>query len=461
MAGGWGELLRGGNAQRSAVVGGGMVIHAISTFIVTTILPTVVHDIGGLRFFAWSTTLYVVASLLGGAGCARLMARVGARGSYRAALGIFALGAAVCALAPNMPALLIGRFIQGLGAGTLSALSFTMVRTLFAETLWARAISVVSAAWGVATLAGPAVGGVFAQYHAWRLAFWMVFAAAPLLLALVERALPRDLARPPAPRGRMAWLNLGVLAASALCVSAGSSSPQVVWNVVGLAAAVGGFALFIRLEQGARKLLPTGACNPTVALGAAYAAMLTLIIGITTEIFVPYFLQTLHGLVPLHAGYLSALMSGGWTTGSVGGASLGPRGARTAMRSGPLAMALGLAGLFVLMPAPSAPIWPIGLCLAAMGLGIGLCWPHLGASVFASAPERERDLAASSMTMVIMVSNALGSALGGMVTNVAGLSVPGGAAGATSAATWLFGAYVVSPLLAGLAVHRLLAAWAA
>src|SRR5579863_8181572 len=115
MSGGWSELVRGGNAGRSAVVGGGMIIHAFNTFIVTTILPSVVRDIGGLRYFAWSTVLYVVASLLGGALCARLLRGVGARNAYRAALLGFAAGSVACALAPAMPVLLVGRVVQGLG----------------------------------------------------------------------------------------------------------------------------------------------------------------------------------------------------------------------------------------------------------------------------------------------------------------------------------------------------------
>ena len=147
MAAEWRELTRGDNAARSAVVAGGMVLHAVNVFIVATILPSVVAEIGGLRLFAWSTTLYVVASLIGGVGCARLMHRVGTRWTYRAALIVFALGCVVCALAPSMPVLLAGRLVQGLGAGTLSALSFTQIRLLFPERLWPRAIAIVSVMW--------------------------------------------------------------------------------------------------------------------------------------------------------------------------------------------------------------------------------------------------------------------------------------------------------------------------
>jgi predicted MFS family arabinose efflux permease len=458
--GGWLELMRGDNAARSAVIGGGMIIHAVSTFIVVTILPSVVRDIGGLRFFAWGTTLYVLASLLGGALCARLLARVGGRGTYRFALPVFALGTLVCALAPSMPVLLVGRLIQGFGAGTLSALSFTMVRTLFDEALWSRALSLTSAAWGVATMAGPAIGGVFAQYGAWRAAFWSVFVLVPFLLLLVERSLPRDLPRPAAPSTRLALLNLCVLVGSVLAVSVGSTASWAVANAAGLAAALAGLMLFVWLEARRRRLLPHGACNPSTALGAAYATMMMLIVGVSTEIFVPYFLQVLHGMTPLHAGYLSALMSAGWSIGAVGGSSQSIGGTRALLTAGPLLLAGMLAGMFLLMPRSGVlgdgQLWVIGALLLGQGLGIGSAWPHLCAKVFAFAPDAEKDLAATSITIVIMVANALGSALGGMVTNGAGMTNPGGPAGAAQAAAWLFGLYTLAPLLAFVTVRRLL-----
>jgi len=415
---GWIELVRGGNGARSALVSGGMVVHAINVFIVTTILPSVVRDIGGLRFFAWSTTLYVVASLFGAVACARLLRAMGARWSYRLSLLLFALGTAACAMAPSMPVLLAGRFVQGLGAGTLSALSFTQVRQLFPPALWARALAVISIAWGAATLLGPAVGGVFAEYNVWRAAFWYLLATTPPLLLLVEWTLPRGAVQH-GPRLPMAWLNLALLAGS---------------------------------------LLPSGAMWLTQPLGATYAVM-SLLLGLATEVFMPYFLQTLHGLSPLHAGYVSALLSGGWTLGSMASSGVTAGTTRMLLRLGPLTVATGLLGLAVLMPRSADitgfDLWLIGGCLLAMGLGIGLCWPHLGAGVFRFAIEGEQALAAASITTVVMVANAFGSALGGMLTNLAGMTTPGDAAGASHAAAWLFGVAAIAPLLAALVMRRL------
>lgn len=453
MAQGWGDLLRGDNAGRCAVVGGGISLHAVNVFIVTTILPSVVHEIGGLRYFAWSTTLYVVASLMGGANTSQLMRRVGARSTYRLALGCFAVGCLICATAPSMAGLLFGRLVQGLGAGVLSALSFSMVRVLFPQALWSRAFSVVSVAWGIATLGGPAVGGIFAQYDAWRAAFWCLLGLTPFLLVLVELNLPKGLARPSGPASPVSRVGLALLAASALAVSTGSMATNPWGNAAGLAAAVLGLWLFRRLEvRGPARVLPRGATDPGTRLGAVYLAMLLLLLGVNSEIFVPYFLQGLHGMSPLHAGYLSAMMSGGWSVASIASATR-VRGAPM-LAVGPATMLVGLLALCVLMPMREASgfvsLCVMGAGLAAIGAGIGMCWPHLGSAVFANAPEGERDLASASITTVIMVGNAFGSALGGMVTNVAGV-----AEAPSHAASWLFALFALAPVGAALAMRRL------
>jgi predicted MFS family arabinose efflux permease len=244
-----------------------------------------------------------------------------------------------------------------------------------------------------------------------------------------------------------------------LAVAAGSMSVQPGWNVLGLAVAAGGFLLFARREAGGgARLMPHGATRPASPLCATYAAMVLMMMGVTPEIFVPYFLQVLHGLTPLHAGYLSALMAGGWTLGSVltSGASGGR--ARAALSLGPAVLAAGLAALALLMPNAAAPgldLLPIGLGLLAMGIGIGLTWPQLGARVFGFALEADRELAGASITMTVMVGNAFGAALGGTATNLGGLIAPGGVPGAAGAASWLFSLFMAAPLLATLAIRRL------
>ena len=450
--GSWREMGARAHLGAAATLGGGTFVFSIATFIVTTTLPTVVREIGGLRWFAWSTTIYVVASLVAGALTAGLLAKSGPRIAYRIAMALFAAGALLCATAHNMGWLLAGRLVQGLGGGMLSALSFSMVRALFPRRLWSRAMAVISVVWGVATMAGPAVGGLFAEAGAWRGAFFSLAAAVPLLWVVVELSLPRRMP-PGAPPRKLALGNLLLLAASAMAVALGGSATFWQGSLVGLIAAVGGIAWFRAREAGSVRLLPRGALDPTQGLGGTYAAQTFLLIAVVTEIYIPYFLQNLHGLSPLHAGYMSALMAGGWSLGSLASSGTDGMRRRLAMVLGPVAQFLALLGLALLLPRPgrAGTLLGIGAALLALGAGIGLCWPQLGARVFVTAPAGEKELAAACMTVVITLANAFGSALAGMVTNLAGVTVPGDTAQAAMA---LYGGFAIAPVLALAAILR-------
>src|SRR5690606_9627916 len=117
-----------------------------------------------------------------------------------------------------------------------------------------------------------------------------------------------------------------------------------------------------------------------------YACVALLSIGITVEMFVPYFLQVLHGHTPLAAGYLSALMSAGWTIGAITSTSRTPATADIFVRAGPVISAVSLAALGLLLPWPTLNDetlrWVLSLPLLGVGLGIGMCWPHLLTHVF-------------------------------------------------------------------------------
>ncbi len=178
---GWSELLSGRNGLYALALAGGVTLHAVNMYIATTVMPSVVQDIGGMDFYAWATTLFVVSSILGAALTARLLISAGPRGAYVAATLLFAAGTLISSLAINMPVMLAGRSVQGLGGGFLYALAYGLTRVVLPERLWGRAIGLISAMFGVATLIGPAIGGVFAGYGAWRAAFWSLLPVAGLL----------------------------------------------------------------------------------------------------------------------------------------------------------------------------------------------------------------------------------------------------------------------------------------
>ena len=455
----WAALLSGANGVRSLALAGGVVLHAINVYIATTILPSVVQDIGGIDYYAWNTTLFVAASILGSALSARLLGRLGPRGAYLVASLVFASGALACAFAPSMPVMLVGRLVQGLGGGFLFALSYAMIRLVFDERLWPRAMALVSGMWGVATLVGPAVGGVFAELGLWRAAFWSLIPVAGLFAVLAAAVLPGRSTDRVAPTP-LPLTQLGGLTAAGLSVSAGSVSSTLPLNLLGLAAAALFTGLLIITESRARhRLLPAGAFRLATALGALYATMALLAVAVTSgEIFVPLFLQVLHHQSPLVAGYLAALMAAGWTLGSIASAGITGRNVRRAILAGPILGVVGMLALALLMPGESPgdaqTLVPICVALVLIGLGVGLAWPHLLTRVFQVAPAGEQDLASASITTVQLFATAFGAALAGMVANIAGLTDPGGIEGTASAAVWLFGVFALAPVVGVLIARR-------
>ncbi|AYQ44493.1 MFS transporter [Burkholderia lata] len=454
---GWNALLSGANGMRSLALAGGVALHAINIYIATTILPSVVRDIGGLEYYAWNTTLFMAASIVGAPLSANVLGRFGPRAAYLIALVVFCGGTLACASAQTMPWMLVGRTAQGFGGGILFALSYALIRVVFDTRLWSRAMAMVSGMWGIATLCGPAIGGIFAESGTWRLAFIALLPVAAAL-ALIVRLPAHEAPRQPASRPALGKILL--LAASVLVVSVASLSTARAANIAGVTAGLAIAALIARLERNATiRLLPIGAYSVRAPLGAIYACMSLLVIGITTEVFVPYFLQVIHGYPPLIAGYLTALMAAGWTVGSIFSSGRGSRAAQVLVRSGPLVVMLALAALAFVVPQPPPPGAAAGvaiLCtaLTAVGVGIGVGWPHLLTQVLTHAPAGQEDLASTSITTVQLYATAIGAALGGLVANLAGFSTPGGLAGAQQAAVWLFATFAAAPLLAAVVARR-------
>lgn len=457
----WAALLRGSNALRSIALAGGVALHAINVYVVTTILPSVIQDIGGLEYYAWNTTLFVVTSIVGSALSARLIEALGPRAAYLLAVLVFTVGSAACALAPSMPWLLAGRSVQGLGGGILFALSYALIRLVFEPALWSRAMALVSGMWGVATLCGPAIGGIFAQAGHWRLAFWALLPAAAALALIVALKVGGKSASRPARPTSLPWSTLGLLVVSVLAITAASLSTSLGWNLAGIAAGLAIAALIAAVDtRAAKRLLPTGAYRIGSPLGALYALMCLVVAAITTEIFVPYFLQVIHGMSPLAAGYMTAAMAAGWTLAAMPSSTRSGPAADFLVRLSPAVILAALAALAVMTPRTAllqsqAGLAVYVLALAGVGFGIGLSWPHLLTRIFNAAPPGEETLTSSSITTVQLYATALTAALAGVIANSAGLADPGGVTGAQRAAQWLFGAFALAPAAALLLQARI------
>jgi hypothetical protein len=274
------------------------------------------------------------------------------------------------------------------------------------------------------------------------------------LIWLVATQLDGKAPRPAGEHGLKVPLGkISLLVLSVLVVSVASLSQDLVWNGLGVVLGLGLGLVIARADRHtAVKLLPTGVYSVGNRLGSLYACIALLSIGITVEVFVPYFLQLIHGNTPLIAGYLTALMAAGWTVGSFISSGRSPATTGRLIRFGPALSSLSLVCLAIVMPMATLTqdnetAWWLIIPLLGVGLGIGLCWPHLMTGVFKSAPVGEENIASSGITTVQLYAIAMGATLTGMVANAAGFTHPGGLAGAQHAAVALFAVFAAAPAL--------------
>lgn len=448
---GWRDFLAGDNRLKVAVFAGGVALTAIEVYIGSTLMPSVVDDIGGLDLFAWVTTVFIVASIAASMFAAVRPFGLGPRQNYLIAAAAFGIGSLICGLAPNMPVLLIGRAIQGFGGGLLGALTYMMVRLVFPQRLWPSAFALISSMWAIATLVGPAIGGVFAQFDAWRWAFIILAPAAVLIGLGAVRVVPArssEAGMVQVPTVQIGLMIVAVLALSVASASAATNTPLALGLTVFAVAAIAALALVERRAK--QKLLPTGTFVLGSTLAALFALMVLLQMSIISDVFIPLFLQRLHGVSPLIAGYIVALLAVGWSASAMTVANWPDNRARWLIAQGPVLLVIGGIGLALSVGHVTNGdlflLIVIGVSLFVMGVGIGSAWTHLTPRTMKNAPPGEHDVTSAALSTLQLFATGIAAALAGLIVNLAGLadtSVP-----PVAAANWLYVLWIILPALA-------------
>ncbi|WP_084003607.1 MFS transporter [Agromyces aureus] len=421
-AGSWRELLGSRYAPIASVLAGGVLLEASNVYLTTSLLPTIVGEIGGAEFYAWTMTTFLLASVVSSMLVSRILTRHGAVRAYLLALGLFGLGSVLCAASPWMAALLFGRAVQGLGGGLLAGLGYALIQRALPKRLWARAAALVSAMWGVGNIVGPVVGGVFAQLDAWRSTFLGLAVVSILIGVVAVRSLPRTArsrTSAPVPAASLLLLAGGVCAvgiASVLPSEAGTA----IAVVVGLALV----AWFLRHERrSGNGILPRVTFAAGSSLGWVYLTVAVLAFAIGTEAFIPLFGQEIGGLSPFVAGLLGAALSLGWSVTQMFTANAaGIRSRRALITVGPLVVASGLAAYGLLQhDAPSTMVVALWfITLFAAGAGIGLGFPHLTVTALGSTDDEEEGAkAAAAVNTVFIIASAFSAAFAGVLVNLA------------------------------------------
>lgn len=440
--GSWRELLRG-YLGTATVLAGGVAMYATNEFLTISLLPSTIAEIGGARLYAWVVTLYLVGSVVAATTVNSILRRFGARSSFLLGLAVFGVASLVCAAAPNMEVLIAGRTLQGVAGGLLAGLGYALINATLPRALWTRASALVSAMWGVATVVGPALGGLFAQFGLWRWAFGVMVILTALMAILVPTVLAINGAAPEretapaleAPTLRVPVWSLLLVGAAVLAVSVA----QLPHNGV----AIGGLlvigvlliAAFVVVDRRSRAAVLPPSVFGSGPLKWIYLTMAVQMMAVMIDTYVPLFGQRLGHLSPLVAGFLGASVAIGWTVSEIASASLNsPRVIGRVILAAPVVMAGGLALGAVSQRADARlgtiVVWTLALLVA--GIGIGMAWPHLSVRAMESVDDpAEGGAAAAAINTVQVISAAFGAGLAGVVVNTA-------AGGEVAEARWLY-----------------------
>jgi EmrB/QacA subfamily drug resistance transporter len=377
-------------------------------------MPTVVAELGGLPLYAWAFAAYMLATTVTVPIWGKLADLRGRKPILLAGIGLFLAGSSACGFARSMEALIAWRAVQGLGAGAMQPVTFTIVGDLFDVHERGRMQGLFGAVWGLAGLVGPLVGGAIVHTVGWRWIFWVnlpfgLASAAVLALAYHERP-----ERHP-HRLDVAGAALLALAVGAALVAARSRAAAL----VGLPVAVAATAAFLAVERRAREpLLPLDLFGQRViAVGSAAGALMGAAL-LATVTYVPLWVQSVLGLPPTAAGAAIAPMALGWPLASAISGRLVPRlGYRPLLLGGFATSALAAVALALALR-PGAPLAGVQAIMALYGAGLGLANPPLLIAIQTSVPWSRRGVATASTLFFRTIGGTLAvGLLGGVLAS--------------------------------------------
>ncbi len=382
---------------------------------VSTILPRTASELDGLALYGWAFSAFWLTNILGITVAGGDADRHGPGRAFAAGVALFALGLTLAALAVSMPMLIVARAVQGFGSGAIGAVVYVVVARAYPAAAHPRMLAIMSSAWVVPGLVGPALAALITSLVGWR---W-VFAAllVPVLgLALLARA-PITVLRAAEHadgdgEGRIrSALGLSI---GCLLVLVGLTMRSAVVETVVL---LGGIGLTV---LGLRALLPAGAMR--LARGAAAVPLIVFATSFAffgAEAYIPLAITDVRGGT-LAAGALAlSAATITWTGGSWLQARLVPRGWRRGLVGiGNVLIAAGIAGTtLVLVPALGVEV--AALAWAVAGLGMGLAYTTLSLLTLESAEPGREGAASAALQLTFTLGTAFGTGVGGAWVSLA------------------------------------------
>jgi EmrB/QacA subfamily drug resistance transporter len=394
---------------------------ALDSTIVATAVPSIVHDLGGFREFPWLFSTYLLAQAATVPVNGKLADLFGRKPLMYYGIGVFLLGSVLCGAAWSMPVLIGARALQGLGAGAVQPIGMTVIGDIYTLRERAKVQGYLASVWGISSVVGPTVGGVFSQLLSWRFIFWvnipLCLLAAWMLRRFSERVERRS--------AKVDYAGAVLLTVATTLVVLGLLEGGQAWSWVGWQTVVvfGSAALllagFVLVERAAAQpVLPLWVFTSRTLVVAAAISFLVggLVLGLSS--YVPTLGQEVVGASAILSGLTLGALSLGWpVAAAVSGRLYLSVGFRT---TGLLGVGLSLAGAAALvLVSPAGPLWHVALACLFIGFGMG--WVASPALVVAqsSVAWGQRGVATATNMFGRSVGSAVGVAVFGAVVNAA------------------------------------------
>jgi EmrB/QacA subfamily drug resistance transporter len=396
-----------------------MALAALDQNIVSTALPRIVGELGGLAHLPWVITAFMLTATASAPLYGKFSDMHGRRPLFVVAILVFIAGSALCGLAPSMTGLILFRGLQGLGAGGLMVLAQTAIADLVPPRQRGRYQGLFTGVFALCSVTGPVLGGVITDALSWRWIFYVNLPVGVVALSLILVALPRS--ERPRVAHRIDYPGAVLLtmttAALLLVLSWGGiiaawSSPTIVGLTLG---ALVLFALLLFCERvAAEPILPLPLFRNRVFAVVIAVVAVTAMALFGAFVFLPTFFQLVLDRSPSHAGLLTApLMAGLIVASVIGGRLVSALGRYKALSV--LGLGLAIAGFVAIAAAvrETAPLPAIEAALVVTGAGLGLVMPNLTVAIQNAVAPEMLGVATSAVSFFRSLGGAFGVALSG------------------------------------------------
>lgn len=411
-------------SERGPILGSLMLataLVALDATIIATASAVIARELGGFEQLPWLFSSYLLAQAVSTPLYGRLADILGRKRLMLAGIGLFFLGSVLCGFAWSMPALIVGRVLQGLGAGAVMPVSMTITSDIYTLEERAKTQGYLASVWAISSVVGPTLGGVFSEFVSWR---WIFFVNVPLclvaaaMLARSYRESEREGAREP-----IDYVGAGMLAGGSTLLllgllEGGSAWP---WASVGSAALFGAAAAllvgFVAYSRRVRHPIVDVTILRRRVIGASTTVSLiigVIVLGLST--YIPIYAQGVLGFGPLISGFALAALTLGWPLSASNAGLLYLRiGFRITATIGSAIVLVGTS-LMLLLHSSSSVVAVAAMCFV-VGVGMGLTAVPTLIAAQSSAGFTERGAVTGTNLFARSLGSAVGVAVCGAIVN--------------------------------------------